>query len=113
MADEDESFEVSAGSEQAELAEAEEEISLELPEEELDLEGLAEAELPLEAEEPSDAEEESMETNYSDTTYTSGYYFTRFYNSIDNTHSDYSDAIPYGGFADNTVGYVIDLAMRD
>ena len=61
----------------------------------------------------SDVNEESDETTYSDTTYTSGYYFTRFYNSIDNTHSDYSDAIPYGGFADNTVGYVIDLAMKE
>jgi len=61
----------------------------------------------------TDIDEESAETTYTDTTYTSGYYFTRFYNSIDNTYSDYSDPIPYGGFGSNSVGYVIDMAMKE
>lgn len=61
----------------------------------------------------TDINEESTETLYTDSTYTSGYYFTRFYNSIDNTYSDYSDPIPYGGLASNTVGYAIELAMNE
>lgn len=61
----------------------------------------------------SDLDEEASETRYTDTTYTSGYYFVRFYNSISTNASDYSDAIPYGGMEANTVGYVINLAMSE
>ena len=61
----------------------------------------------------SDINVESTETKYDDTTYTSGYYFTRFFNSIDNTYSDYTDPIPYAGLGANTVGYVINLAMSE
>jgi len=61
----------------------------------------------------SDIDEESNETKYEDGTYTSGYYFVRFYNSINGNYSDYSDPIPYGGFGANTVGYIIDLSMKE
>jgi hypothetical protein len=61
----------------------------------------------------SDINEEGVETVYNDTTYTSGYYFTRFYNSISTNYSDYSDAISYGGFDSNTVGYIINMAMSE
>ena len=43
------------------------------------------------------------ETLYRDTTYSSGYYFTNFYDSVNVITSDYSDPIPYTGFNDNTV----------
>lgn len=61
----------------------------------------------------TDINEEGTETTYDDSAYTSGYYFTRFYNSIDNTYSDYSDPIPYAGLGSNTVGYAINLAMKE
>lgn len=61
----------------------------------------------------SDINEESTETTYADSTYDSGYYFTRFYNSINGNYSDYSDPIPYGGFDSNTVGYIVNMAMKE
>lgn len=56
---------------------------------------------------------DQQKTIYNDTTYTSGYYFYRYKNSIDGTFSDYSDAIPYAGFADNSVFMIKDRAMKD
>jgi hypothetical protein len=56
---------------------------------------------------------ESNDTKYTDTTYGSGYYFVRFYDSINGNHSDYSDPIPYGGLSANTAGYVINSAMNE
>ena len=38
-----------------------------------------------------------------DTSSTAGYYFSRFNNTIRDASSDDSDAIPFGGFGDNTV----------
>ena len=35
-----------------------------------------------------------------------GFYFTRFNNSIGSTNSDWSDAIPYGGYSDNMVASI-------
>lgn len=58
-----------------------------------------------------DPEEETM--LYEDTSNTSGYYFTRYKNSITSTYSDYSDGIPYSGLPKNTVGYAIDTAMNE
>ena len=55
---------------------------------------------------------DTKEQVYDETEYTSGYYFARFKNSIGGTFSGYSDAVPYGGFTSNTVGYAIDYAMR-
>ena len=56
---------------------------------------------------------ENDEMVYEDTTNTSGYYFTRYKNSISGVFSDYSDGIPYAGLPDNTVGYAIDVAMNE
>lgn len=43
------------------------------------------------------------ESLYRDITKTSGFYFVRFNESIDDTNSDFSDAIPFAGYDDNTV----------
>lgn len=53
------------------------------------------------------------ETVYLDTSQTSGYYFVRFKDSVAGTFSGYSDGVIYGGFASNTVGYMIDRALKD
>jgi hypothetical protein len=50
---------------------------------------------------------------YEDTAHSSGYYFTRYYNSITLNTSDYSDPIPYSGKASNTFGYAVDTALED
>lgn len=50
---------------------------------------------------------------YPDTANTSGYNFTRYYNSATTNYSDYSDGAPYTGFPTNTVGYAIDTAMTE
>lgn len=46
---------------------------------------------------------DSKETSIKETTKTSGFYFTRFNETVGNTNSDYSDPIPYGGYDDNMV----------
>lgn len=53
------------------------------------------------------------ETPYLDITQTTGYYFGRFKDSVGTTYSSYSDPVPYGGWDANTVGYMIDRALRD
>jgi len=50
---------------------------------------------------------------YNDTSNTTGYYFTRYKNSITSNFSDYSDGVPYSGLPMNTVGYAIDTAMNE
>ncbi len=60
-----------------------------------------------------DIDVERMENLYEDSTYTSGYYYVRYYNSIDSVFSDYSDPIPYAGMPVNTVGYAIETAMTE
>ena len=52
------------------------------------------------------------ETQVNDTSQTTGYYFTRFNETIGNTNSDWSDAIPFGGFADNTVFAIKQRALE-
>jgi len=52
------------------------------------------------------------ETLYYDTQYSDGYYFVRRKNSITGTFSDYSDAIPYDGYSANSVGGIIDSALK-
>lgn len=59
-----------------------------------------------------DIDPDSVDTVIKDETYTSGYYFIRFKNSITGTFSDYSDPIPYDGYADNTVGKAIAYALK-
>lgn len=43
------------------------------------------------------------DTDYKDNAKTTGYYFTRFNETVGSTNSDWSDPIPYAGFDDNTV----------
>lgn len=62
---------------------------------------------------PTNVDPEQDEMLYEDATNTSGYYFTRYYNSISGVYSDYSDGIPYSGLPINTVGYAIDTAMNE
>ena len=45
--------------------------------------------------------------------FTSGYYFGRYKNSVTSDFSGYTDALIYAGWASNTVGYMIDRALRD
>ena len=61
----------------------------------------------------SELDVESQNTVYTDTTYSSGYYFVRFKNSITGDYTDYTDPIPYSGFASNTVAYIINLCMTE
>lgn len=61
----------------------------------------------------ADVNEEAVNTVYTDTAYSSGFYFTRFYDSISTGYSDYSDPIPYGGFGTNTVASIIDTSMKE
>lgn len=56
---------------------------------------------------PKDINPENPEIRYNDITYSSGYYFTRYKETIGNTFSDYSDAVPFDGYASDTVGYII------
>lgn len=56
---------------------------------------------------------EKSQMIYEDTTYTSGYYYTRYKNSITSNYSEYSDPVPYSGFEENTVGYAIDTALSE
>ena len=51
-------------------------------------------------------------TEYTDTTYSGGYYFVRFYNSITASYSDYSDPIPWVGYGSSTVGKCIEYALK-
>ena len=60
---------------------------------------------------PRPVEPDHKETPYRDTAQTSGFYFVRFNESITDTNSDFSDAIPYGGFAFNTVHAVKQRAL--
>jgi len=50
---------------------------------------------------------------YNEAEFTSGYYFARYKHSISGVFSSYSDALVYGGWDKNTVGYMIDRALRD
>ena len=55
---------------------------------------------------------DQLETQYTDSSYSSGYYFVRFKNTITTTYSDYSDPIPWGGYGQNTVGFAIKSALE-
>ncbi len=55
---------------------------------------------------------DQKDTLYTDTAKASGFYFVRFKNSISNDFSDYSDPIPWEGFGDNTVGKIIQYALK-
>lgn len=55
---------------------------------------------------------DSSLTLYTDSTKSSGYYFLRFKDTINTLYSDYSDPIPFGGYAENQVGSVIQWALN-
>jgi len=59
-----------------------------------------------------DIQSDQVETQYTDTTYSVGNYFVRFKNTITTTYSQYSDPIPWGGYAEDTVGAIIDYALN-
>lgn len=50
---------------------------------------------------------------YVDTSATSGYFFSRFNNTINSVNSDWSDPVPFGGFDDNTVFMIKKRALDD
>lgn len=52
---------------------------------------------------PTNLTPDQPETLFVETTKTSGFYFSRFNETIGNTNSDWSDAIPYSGYDDNSV----------
>ena len=52
---------------------------------------------------PSYIQPDQFESIYRDIQKTAGFYFIRFNETIENTNSDWSDAVPFGGYADNTV----------
>ena len=49
---------------------------------------------------------------YEDTTESVGFYFARYVDSIDTVNGSYTDALAFGGWASNTVGYMIKSALR-
>ena len=51
-------------------------------------------------------------TLYSDSEFSTGYYFVRKKETIGNTFSGYSDPIPAAGLTINSVGYAIDYALK-
>lgn len=53
------------------------------------------------------------ETIYKDQVETTGYYFSRFKDTINTLYSDYSDPYSFGGLADNTVWAIKDRALND
>jgi hypothetical protein len=56
---------------------------------------------------------DQKESIYNDSAKTSGYYFIRFRDSVNTTYSDYSNAIPYVGYADNTVFKIKERALNE
>lgn len=52
------------------------------------------------------------DTQYQDTTYTSGYYFIRFKNATSSTYSQYSDPIPYTGYTKKSLFNLIKKIRR-
>jgi len=53
------------------------------------------------------------EAIYLDTSETAGFYFARFYSADTDTFGSYSDGVAYDGWAEDTVGFMIEAAMRD
>jgi len=56
---------------------------------------------------------ERNENKYDETTYSTGFLFSRFSNSITSAATDYSDAYPITGAEDNTVGNIINSSMTE
>lgn len=56
---------------------------------------------------------DQLENSYIDSSQTSGYYFVRFNETVGDSNSDWSDAIPFGGFDDNTVAEIKRRAVEE
>lgn len=50
---------------------------------------------------------------YTDTSESSGYYFARYKNAAASTFGSYTDPMPYGGWPSNSVGHLIEQALRN
>lgn len=50
---------------------------------------------------------------YTDTTQSTGFYFARFKDSTGNTFGSYTDGVANGGAAADTVGYMMEVALRE
>jgi hypothetical protein len=61
----------------------------------------------------SDLQTDQLVQAYTDTAQTTGYYFARFKDAIGTTYSGYSDGVAYGGANADTVGYMIEVALRE
>ena len=57
-----------------------------------------------------DLEVDDLVTETDITTVSSGYVFSRYYNSTTTGHSGYSPAVPVTGFTENSLRYIIDMA---
>lgn len=62
---------------------------------------------------PSNIQADQLETLYVDSAQSSGFYFTRFNESIGNTYSDYSDPVAFGGYDDNSVASIKKRALDE
>ena len=60
-----------------------------------------------------DIQSDQDETIYNDSVKTSGYYFTRFKDSINTTYTEYSDPVAYAGYGANTVWAIKNRALKD
>ncbi len=56
---------------------------------------------------------DSNTTNYTDTASSTGFYYTRFKNTITSAFSSYTDEMAVTGWSSNTVGYMVDRALRN
>lgn len=61
---------------------------------------------------PFSVQPDRLETDVRETTKSSGFYFTRFNETIGNTNSDWSDPVPYAGYDDNMVFAIKQGAMN-
>ena len=61
---------------------------------------------------PQAIQPELTEAIFRDTSQTTGYYFVRFNETIASGNSDWSDPIPFGGYADNTVFAIKQRALE-
>lgn len=62
---------------------------------------------------PTQIRPDQPEMSMIDSSATAGYYFTRFNETVGNTNSDWSDAIPYGGYDDNMVASIKKRAIDE
>jgi hypothetical protein len=59
-----------------------------------------------------DLQVHSLFHEYLDVAQTTGFYFARFKETVGGTFSNYSDGVPYSGWAYDQVGYAVDYALK-